>query len=93
MSALPAWKELEAHGRKMRTVHLRRLFAEDPGRGERFAAEAAGLYLDYSKNRIDGETLRLLMRLAEERGLRRRIGEPNQHNRQDGEHRSTLLLA
>ena len=73
MSALPAWKELEAHGRKMRTVHLRRLFAEDPGRGERFAAEAAGLYLDYSKNRIDGETLRLLMRLAEERGLRRRI--------------------
>ena len=73
MSALPAWKELEAHGRKMRTVHLRRLFAEDPGRGERFAAEAAGLYLDYSKNRIDGETLRLLMRLAEERGLRGRI--------------------
>ena len=73
MSALPAWKELEAHGRKMRTVHLRRLFAEDPGRGERFAAEAAGLYLDYSKNRIDGETLRLLVRLAEERGLRGRI--------------------
>ncbi len=73
MSALPVWQELEAHGRKMRTVHLRRLFAEDPGRGERLAAEAAGLYLDYSKNRIDGETLRLLVRLAEERGLRGRI--------------------
>jgi glucose-6-phosphate isomerase len=73
MSALPVWKELEAHGRKMRAVHLRGLFAEDPGRGERLATEAAGLYLDYSKNRIDGETLRLLMRLAEERGLRARI--------------------
>ncbi|HEY2336387.1 MAG TPA: glucose-6-phosphate isomerase [Burkholderiales bacterium] len=68
-----AWQALEAHARKTGGAHLRRLFAGDPGRGERFAAEAAGLYLDYSKNRIDDETLRLLMRLAEERGLRGRI--------------------
>jgi len=73
MSALSAWQELEAQGEKMRAVHLRRVFAGDPGRGERYAAEAAGLYLDYSKNRVDGETLRLLTRLAEERGLRARI--------------------
>jgi glucose-6-phosphate isomerase len=73
MSASPAWQALEAHARKIGGAHLRRLFAEDPGRGERFAAEAAGLYLDYSKNRIDDDTLRLLMRLAEERGLRSRI--------------------
>jgi glucose-6-phosphate isomerase len=68
-----AWQALEAHARKTGGAHLRRLFAGDPGRGERFAAEAAGLYLDYSKNRVDDETLRLLMRLAEERGLRSRI--------------------
>ncbi len=73
MSALPVWQELEAHAQTIRAVHLRRLFAEDQGRGERFAVEAAGLYLDYSKNRIDGETLRLLLRLAEERSLRARI--------------------
>ena len=73
MSALPVWQELEAHAQTIRAVHLRRLFAEDQGRGERFAVEAAGLYLDYSKNRIDGETLGLLLRLAEERSLRARI--------------------
>src|ERR1051325_4683458 len=73
MSDLPVWKELEAHAQRLRAVHLRRLFADDARRGERFTAEAAGLYLDYSKNRIDGETLRLLFRLAEERGLRARI--------------------
>jgi len=73
MSDLPVWKELEAHAQRLRAVHLRRLFADDARRGERFAVEAAGLYLDYSKNRIDGETLRLLLRLAEERGLRARI--------------------
>ncbi|MGH7187207.1 MAG: glucose-6-phosphate isomerase, partial [Pseudomonadota bacterium] len=60
-----AWKALAAHQRKVRGLHLRRLFAEDPGRGERMAAEAAGIYLDYSKNRITGETLPLLVRLAE----------------------------
>ena len=52
-------------------MHLRDLFAEDPGRGERLAAEAAGLYLDYSKNRVTDETLRLLVELAEESGLPR----------------------
>ena len=73
MSALPAWQELEAHAQTIRAAHLRRLFAADPARGERFAVEAAGLYLDYSKNRIDDETSRLLLRLAEERSLRARI--------------------
>ena len=73
MTGHPAWQALEAHCRNLRNLHLRQLFAEDPGRGERFAAEAAGLYLDYSKNRIDAETLRLLLRLAEECGLRGRI--------------------
>jgi len=72
-SARPAWKALEAHHRKVRELHLRTLFADDPGRGERFALEAVGLYLDYSKNRITDETLRLLLRLAEESGLRGRI--------------------
>jgi len=77
----PAWKALEAHHRNIRTVHLRELFARDPGRGERMTAEAAGLYLDYSKNRIADDTLPLLVSLAEESGLRARIdamfrGEP-----------------
>src|SRR4051794_35465237 len=69
----PAWKALEAHFREVRDLHLRELFADDPGRGERLTAEAAGIYLDYSKNRVTGETLRLLARLAEESGLRCRI--------------------
>ena len=68
-----AWKALEAHYKKIRRVHLRSLFAEDPKRGERLAAQAAGLYLDYSKNRITDETLRLLLELAEESRLRERI--------------------
>ncbi|HEX9206147.1 MAG TPA: glucose-6-phosphate isomerase [Candidatus Deferrimicrobiaceae bacterium] len=68
-----AWKALRAHYRKVRGTHLRALFADDPGRGERMAAEAAGIYLDYSKNRITGRTLALLLRLAEESGLRERI--------------------
>jgi glucose-6-phosphate isomerase len=72
-STLPAWKALEAHQRKLRDVHLRTLFAEDPARGERLAVEAVGLVLDYSKNRITDETLRLLLGLAEESGLRGRI--------------------
>jgi len=77
----PAWKALEAHHRNIHTVHLRELFARDPGRGERLTAEAAGLYLDYSKNRIADDTLPLLVSLAEESGLRARIdamfrGEP-----------------
>jgi glucose-6-phosphate isomerase len=69
----PAWKALAAHYKKVRTVHLRELFADDPRRGERMTAEAVGLYLDYSKNRITDETLNLLLQLAEESGLRARI--------------------
>ncbi len=69
----PAWKALELHNDVMREWPLRQLFADDPRRGDRFAAEAAGLYLDYSKNRITDETLRLLLALAEQCGLRARI--------------------
>src|SRR5207247_11260640 len=58
---------------KIQNLHRRTLFAEDPGRGERFATEAVGIYLDYSKNRITGETMRLLLELAESSGLRERI--------------------
>ena len=73
LTARPAWKTLVAHHEKIRNVHLRQLFADDPGRGERLTAEAAGVFLDYSKNRITDETLRLLLQLAEECGLRQRI--------------------
>ncbi len=69
----PAWQALSAHYQAMRGLHLRQLFADDPGRGERLTTETAGLYLDYSKNRISGETLRLLFQLAAECGLRARI--------------------
>jgi glucose-6-phosphate isomerase len=69
----PAWKALEAHAEKVREFHLRQLFADDPKRGERMTAEAAGIYLDYSKNRITDETLKLLIQLAEESGLQERI--------------------
>ena len=68
-----AWKRLEAHYKKVSTLHLRQLFAEDPARGERMAVEAVGLYLDYSKNRITDETVKLLLQLAEESGLQTRI--------------------
>jgi glucose-6-phosphate isomerase len=67
------WKALAAHYKNVRKLHLRKLFADDPGRGERLTAEGAGLYLDYSKNRITDETLVLLGQLAEECGLRARI--------------------
>jgi len=73
LTARPAWKALEAHYKQIRDLHLRALFAGDPKRGERLTAEAVGLYLDYSKNRITDETLTLLLRLAEECGLRARI--------------------
>jgi len=69
----PAWKALVEHYQKTQHLHLRKLFADDPKRGERFAAEAAGIYLDYSKNRVNGETMRLLLELAESSGLRARI--------------------
>jgi glucose-6-phosphate isomerase len=68
-----AWKALQAHFKQVRNLHLRDLFANDPGRGERLTAEAAGIFLDYSKNRITDETLKLLLGLAEESGLRSRI--------------------
>jgi glucose-6-phosphate isomerase len=68
-----AWKALERHYEEIRDLHLRALFAEDPERGERLAAEGAGLYLDYSKNRITDETVRLLLELAAESGLAERI--------------------
>jgi glucose-6-phosphate isomerase len=68
-----AWSALEAHYKKVSKVHLRELFADDPKRGERMAAEAAGIYLDYSKNRITDETLDLLFQLAAESGLQERI--------------------
>jgi len=69
----PAWQALEQHYQKMQEVHLRTLFADDPKRGERLTAEAEGIYLDYSKNRITDETLRLLLDLATSAGLRERI--------------------
>ncbi len=68
----PAWKALEQHHSEISGRHLRELFAEDPGRGERLTAEAAGLYLDYSKNRVTDETLGLLLQLAEESGVAER---------------------
>jgi glucose-6-phosphate isomerase len=70
---LPAWAALRDHHAAIRDIHLRDLFADDPGRGERLTAEAAGLFLDYSKNRITDETVALLLRLADEVGLRGRI--------------------
>jgi glucose-6-phosphate isomerase len=68
-----SWKALAAHHEQVRGLHLRELFASDPARGERLTAEAAGIYLDYSKHRVTDETMRLLVALAEEAGLRARI--------------------
>src|SRR5512132_3235615 len=73
LTARRSWKALQAHHEKVKTMHLRALFAGDATRGERLTAEAAGLFLDYSKNRITDETLALLGGLAEESGLRGRI--------------------
>ena len=73
LTGRPGWKALESHHQKVREVHLRQLFADDPKRGERLTTEAVGLYLDYSKNRVTDETLKLLFQLAEECGLRDRI--------------------
>ena len=68
-----AWKSLAAHSKEIKKLHLRKLFAQDAKRGERFTAEAAGLFLDYSKNRITDKTLELLLQLAAESGLREKI--------------------
>ena len=68
----PAWRALQTHYEKIRDIHLRRLFGEDATRGERFAIEGVGIHLDFSKNRITDETVRLLMQLATERGVAER---------------------
>jgi glucose-6-phosphate isomerase len=72
LSETPAWRALETHYEKIKNARLRQLFAEDSGRGERLVAEGAGLHLDYSKNRITDETVRLLVQLAKERGVAER---------------------
>src|SRR3979411_2668269 len=73
LTARASWRALQAHYEKIREVTLRTLFADGATRGERLTAEAAGIHLDYSKNRVTDETLALLRRLAEESGLRERI--------------------
>jgi glucose-6-phosphate isomerase len=90
----PAWQALEQHYAKIGPQHLRDLFAADPGRGERLTAEAAGLYLDYSKNRVTDETMALLVQLAQECGVEQRRdamfrGDPINVS----EHRSVLHVA
>ena len=68
-----AWRALASHYRKVRDMHLRRFFADDPSRGQRMTAEGAGIYLDYSKNRVTDQTIKLLIQLAAESGLQARI--------------------
>ncbi len=90
----PAWKALAAHYEKVRGLHLRELFADDPKRGERMTTEAVGIYLDYSKNRITDETLRLLLLLAEQSGLRARIDAMFRGDKINiTEHRAVLHVA
>jgi glucose-6-phosphate isomerase len=94
LTARPAWKALETHYEKIRGLHLRTLFADDANRGERLTAEAAGIYLDYSKNRITDDTLMLLCRLAEESGLRERIDAMFRGDKINlTEHRAVLHVA
>src|ERR1043165_2363838 len=69
LTSRPTWKALQAHDQQVRNAHLRELFAQDPKRGERYTASAAGLTLDYSKNRLTDETLKLLLALAEAAGV------------------------
>ncbi len=73
LTAQDAWKNLHAHYEQIKSMHLRELFAADPQRGQTFSLEAVGLYLDYSKNRIDAETVSLLIKLAEASGLKERL--------------------
>ena len=73
LTKLKSWKSLAARSKQIKKLHLRDLFAKDPKRGERLACEAAGLYLDYSKNRITDQSLKLLFQLAKETGLRAKI--------------------
>jgi glucose-6-phosphate isomerase len=69
LTQTPSWQALQSHYEKIKDLPLRQLFADDPARGERMTAGTGGLYLDYSKNRITDETLRLLIQLANERGV------------------------
>src|SRR5256885_11780267 len=90
----PAWKSLEAHFQEFRQLHLRKLFTGDPERGQRLTAEAAGIYLDYSKNRITDQTIKLLFQLAEESGLRPRIDAMfGGHKINNTENRAVLHVA
>ncbi|MGH7243097.1 MAG: glucose-6-phosphate isomerase [Phycisphaerales bacterium] len=73
LTSTPAWRALGDHYSKVREAHLRQLFAQDPQRGTKMTVEGAGLFLDYSKNRINDDTLGLLIKLAEEAGLRGKI--------------------
>ncbi len=94
LTTLAAWTALRAHGDAMRDVHLRTLFTDDAGRAGRFTLEAAGLHLDYSKNRITSETIGLLLRLAHESGLRARIDAMFRGDRINvSEQRSVLHVA
>jgi glucose-6-phosphate isomerase len=94
LRALPAWAALQKHYEKMKNLHLRQLFADDPKRGERLAVVAAGVYLDYSKNRVNDETLRLLLQLAHDVGLRERIEAMFRGDRINvSENRSVLHVA
>jgi glucose-6-phosphate isomerase len=94
LRTLPAWTSLQSHHEKMKGLHLRQLFAEDPKRGERLAVEGAGVYLDYSKNRITDETLSLLFQLAREARLRERIEAMFRGDRLNvSENRSVLHVA
>ena len=94
VGARPAWRALEAHHRRIRDIHLRRLFADDPTRGERLTVEAADVFLDYSKNRVTDETLELLLQLAKESGLRERIDAMFRREKINGsEQRAVLHIA
>ena len=90
----PAWKALEEHALAMHDIHLRTLFASDPARGERLTAEGAGLFLDYSKNRVTDETLRLFVSLAQASGLGEQIGAMFSGEKiTSTEHRAALHVA
>jgi glucose-6-phosphate isomerase len=90
----PAWKAIAAHHKKIGTLHLRELFADDPKRGERLTTQAAGLYLDYSKNRITDQTLKLLVQLAKESDLAGRIAAMFRGEKINvTEHRAVLHVA
>ncbi len=94
LTQLPAWQALEGHYLKMRDWHLRQLFADDPGRGERLTVDTMGIYFDYSKHRVTDETLELLLQLAEESGLKNRIDAMFRgHKINSTENRAALHIA